>query len=135
MAAVDWPALSDGVSQGGWGIHMRPVDFAAMGQLLLDHGVYNSTTLLSADFVDAATLAQVDTGYGGYGYQMWIEPDLFDAADIAAARGYGGQDCFVLEELDMVVVFTGSIDHPVEMAGDVRDLMNGFIIPAHPGAG
>ena len=51
------------------------------------------------------------------------------------STGYGGQDCFVLEDLDMVVVFTGNILYPVEMAGHVRDLMNGFIVPSHPDAG
>lgn len=55
------------------------------------------------------------------------------AADIAAARGYGGQDCFVLEDLDMVVTVTGEINAPVEMAEDVVTLLNTFPLPAPPG--
>lgn len=129
-----WPALADGVHQGGWGMYLTPRDFLAFGQLLLDRGVVNGTPLIDPGFVDAATVRQVPTGVGGgYGFQMWIDTHEFEADDIAAARGYGGQDCFVLDGLDMVVVFTGDIRFPEAMARDVRTIMNRFVLPAHPG--
>lgn len=129
---VEWPALRDGVNQGGWGMYLRPADFAKLGQLLLDEGVWQGERVVSEAFVDAATAPQVATEYGGaYGYQLWIQTDWFDADDIAAARGYGGQDCFVLEELHMVVTFTGDVDEPEAMAEDVIELMNDYILAAH----
>ncbi len=132
VGEVVWPALSDGVNQGGWGMYMLPGDFAKLGQMLLDEGHWAGEPVLSQGFVDAATAPQVETDYGGwYGYQTWIETNMFAIDDIAAARGYGGQDCFVLEDLDMVVTFTGDIRYPGEMAQDVVTLMNEHIMPAH----
>jgi len=129
-----WPALADGVNQGGWGMEMLPADFAKLGQLMLDEGVWEGERLVSQAFIDAATAPQVDNGYGGsYGYQMWIETNMFDEDDLAAARGYGGQDCFVLEGLDMVAAFTGDIMHPAEMAEDVVAIMNSWVFPSHVG--
>ena len=129
-----WPALLDGVNQGGWGIHVRPRDFLKLGQLLLDGGAWDGQQVVSEWFVDAATAYQVATEYGGgYGYQMWIETQLFDVDDIAGARGWGGQDCLVLDDLDVVVVFTGDIAYPYEMAEHVPYLVNDYVIPAHVG--
>lgn len=129
---VVWPALGDGVNQGGWGMEARPSDFAKLGQLLLDEGVWEGERIVSEAFVDAATTPHVATEYGGgYGYQMWIQTDWFDVQDVAAARGYGGQDCFVLEDLHMVVTFTGDISKPEDMAADVITLMNDDILAAH----
>jgi len=131
---VEWPALADGIHQGGWGMYMKPPDFLKFGQLLLDEGTWEGQRIVSADYVDAMTASQVPNGMGGgYGYQMWVETNLFDVTDIAGARGYGGQDCLVLDELEMVVVFTGDIMHPTEMATDVVTLMNEHVIPSHVG--
>ncbi len=135
IPAPVWPALRDGVNQGGWGMEMRPSDFAKLGQMMLDEGRWQGEPLLGEGFVHAATTPWVLTDHGGwYGYQMWIETNLFEVDDIAGARGYGGQDCFVLEQLDMVVTFTGDIAYPSEMAEDVVTLMNEHILPAHVGA-
>jgi len=127
-----WPALQDGVHQGGWGMTMRPGDFLKLGQLFLDEGLWEGQQLISQHYVDEATSYRVSNHMGGgYGYQMWIDTNTFDVDDIAGARGYGGQDCLVLEDLHMVVVFTGSIAYPAEMAADVTTLMNEYVIPSH----
>ena len=126
-----WPVLADGVPQGGWGMELVPSDFAKLGQLLLDEGRWEGEQVLPADFVEAATSWQVETEYGGgYGFQLWVQTEWFEVDDIAAARGYGGQDCFVLEGQDAVVTFTGDIDYPDEMAADVLELMNEHVLPA-----
>lgn len=133
--ATTWDTTLDGIPQGGWGMSMAPGDFAKLGQLLLDEGRWGDQQIVSEAFVDAATAPQLDNGMGGsYGYQLWIETNLFEVEDLAAARGYGGQDCFVLEALDMVVTFNGDIRYPAEMAQDVVTLMNEYVLPAHGGA-
>ncbi len=130
----DWDTLRDGTHKGGWGLDLAPGDFAKLGQLLLDEGSWDGDRIVSQDYVDAATAPQVETDMGGfYGYQAWIETNLFDADDIAGARGYGGQDCLVLEELDMVATFTGDIRYPADNAQDVVTVMNEYVIPAWTG--
>lgn len=132
ITQVIWPQLSDGTFQGGWGMEMSPGDFRKLGQLLLDEGQWEGQALVSADFVDAATQHQVENTYGtgGYGYQMWVEDTAFGVSDIAAARGYGGQDVFVFEALDLVVQFTGDSFHPASMAEDVHTLVTEYVLPA-----
>lgn len=127
-----WPTLPDGVHQGGWGLHLKPTDFLKFGQLLLDEGRWDGVQVVPRAYVDAATDYQIRSGpSGGYGYQMWIDTRSFDVDDIAGARGYGGQDCLVMEDLGIVVVFTGSILEPAQMARDVRTVVNRYVIPAH----
>ena len=65
IAPYVWPALQDGVNQGGWGMYMRPTDFSKLGQLLLDEGRWDGEQVVSASFVDAATDCQVSNGLGG----------------------------------------------------------------------
>lgn len=131
ISEYEWQTHPDGTHQGGWQLYMRPDDSAKFGQMLLDEGVWNGERILSAGFIDAATTFRNATPYGvsGYGYHMWIETD-FGADDLAAARGWGGQDIFVLDELDTVVVFNGDIWHPKEMKDHNFKLMSEFIIPA-----
>jgi len=129
-----WNAHSDGRSEGGWQLYLRPRDMLKFGKLYLDGGVWQGKRLIDESYIDEATRQQVDTnggpGGGGYGFQMWIERD-FGTEDIAAARGWAGQEIIVLEELDTVVVFNGNIMHMPENTRDVKRIMNEFIVPAH----
>ncbi len=134
IEAYQWPALRDGVQQGGWGMYMKPADFLKFGELLLNGGRWQGEQVVSRAFVDDATAFLVPNGMGGgYGYQMWIDTNTFDVDDIAGARGYGGQDCLVMAELGLVVVFTGDIIAPAQMAQDVATVVNRFVIPAYTG--
>jgi len=127
----EWRAHPDGINQGGWRLFLRPRDMVKFGQLYLDEGAWKGEQIIDADYIAAATAFQVQTYYGsGYGFQMWIETD-FGTKDVAGARGWGGQDIFVLDELGSVVTFNGSINHPGDMNADVKRLMKDFIIPAH----
>jgi CubicO group peptidase (beta-lactamase class C family) len=124
-----WPALSDGRSKGGWDMYMRPQDMAVFGQMILDGGRIGEQQLVPEDFIDAATVKHVETYYGpGYGFQMWID-NSYGTTDSAAARGYGGQDVFVFDELDAVVVFNGNIGYPGENNAHIEELLRETIIP------
>lgn len=127
IADYVWRAHADGQSEGGWQLYLRPKDAAKFGQLLLDEGEWQGRQLIAREYVDEATRGHNPTDYGSeYGFQMWIEKN-FGIADVAAARGWAGQDIFVLDEMDMVVVFNGDIAYPAEMARDVRHIMTTFI--------
>lgn len=73
---VFWECCPMGIEKGGWGLYIRQEDFAKIGQLLLQGGVWNGRRLLSQSWVDAATSAQIRTpescGDYNYGYQMWV---------------------------------------------------------------
>jgi CubicO group peptidase (beta-lactamase class C family) len=131
-----WNRTLDGINKGGWDSFLRPADFSKLGQLLLDDGKWGGQQIISTAYVNAMTSVQSDSSpvYPNtkYGYQMWINTD-FGVADIAAARGYGGQDTFVMEDTEMTVTFTGNINYPTDMSQDVATLMKTYIIPSHGG--
>lgn len=87
-------------------------DYARFGLFMLDRGAWNGQQLLSADWVDAATVAdgaqvapgKLYPGYPlGYGFQWWVLPGD-DGAYIA--EGVNGQFIYVNPAHDLVVVAT-----------------------------
>lgn len=74
-----WDESPQGVSCGGWGLHLSTLDVAKFGQLLLRDGVWGGTRVLPEGWVDMATSRKIDnSGRGahpdweqGYGYQFW----------------------------------------------------------------
>jgi len=123
----------------GWsGLHVRTEDLAALGQLLLDDGVWRGERLLPEGWVKAAGSAQIGTADEegdwslGYGYQMWISSHGF------RADGAYGQFCLVLPEHDAVVVTTsGQTLTQVILAHVWTHLlpaMSGAALPSDPAA-
>ncbi len=60
---------------GGWGLFITPEDFAKIGQVVLNRGVWNSQRIISEEWLNTATSAQISTpeqfGEYDYGYQFW----------------------------------------------------------------
>ena len=71
--------------------------------LYLDHGRRGNTQIVPADWVDASTSRQANTGPGaiGYGYQWWV-PDGAIAGEFLA-RGIYGQYIYVNRAAGVVV--------------------------------
>ncbi len=93
--------------QGGSGLMCTPMDLLLLGQLLLQHGMWNGKQLLPRDFVDIATSNLTPTyvtgpatgELPGYGYQIWYgEHDNF------VLYGLGGQFVICMPQYDLVFV-------------------------------
>lgn len=60
---------------GGWGLFITPEDFAKIGQVVLNRGLWNSQRIISEEWINSATSAQISTseqfGDYDYGYQFW----------------------------------------------------------------
>ncbi len=103
-----WDASPQGVTMGGWGLHIRTEDIARFGQLYLQKGQWKGRQLVPTEWVEMATSKQVSNGSDptrdwtqGYGFQFW-------QCRHGAYRGDGkdGQFCIVLPDLDAVVAMT-----------------------------
>jgi CubicO group peptidase (beta-lactamase class C family) len=123
-----WNESPQGISVGGWGLHLRTEDIARFGQLSLQRGVWNGKQLLPASWVDQATARQVANGSDpasdwtqGYGYQFW-------RCRHGAYRGDGafGQFCVVMPEWDAVLAMTADTR---DMAGQLR-LVWEYLLPS-----
>lgn len=100
--AVDisgWAADPMGVNAAGWGLTLSPVDMAKIGQLYLDHGIWNSKQIVSAEWIEESTKehSRWKARNLPYGYLWWIQKDGF------AAMGDGGNVIYVNTKKNMVV--------------------------------
>ncbi|MDO6392486.1 serine hydrolase [Pontibacter sp. BT731] len=101
-------------------------DFARIGQLYLQNGVWQGDTLVAPEYVQASLtpsgLTDANTGEPTtqYGYQWWLLPD-YKGQSIFYARGILGQYVIVIPEKELVIVRLGKkrgerIDgHPSEV--------------------
>lgn len=106
-----WDASADGVSLGGFGLHLTTEDIARFGQLYLQKGLWNGERVLPESWVEAATARQVSNGSNpdsdweqGYGYQFWR-----CRHDVYRGDGAFGQYCIVMPKQDAVVAITSGV--------------------------
>ncbi len=109
-----WQSDPQGITTGYTGLSLRPRDMAKLGYLYLHNGQWNGKQIAPAEWVQASTTGHKETKGlmnaaedDGYGYYWWI-----DSFGGYSAHGHGGQYVFVLPQLDMIVVFTGSLADP-----------------------
>ncbi len=106
-----WDTDAEGISLGGYGLHIRTGDIARFGQLYLQKGKWNGRQLIPATWIEAATTRQTSNGSNpesdwdqGYGYQFWRCRHGFYRGD-----GAFGQYCVVMPEQDAVLAITGGV--------------------------
>lgn len=94
-----WVADSMGVNTAGWGLTLSPVDMAKIGQLYLNHGMWNGQQIVSEKWINESTEehSRWKAQNLPYGYLWWIDQDGF------AAMGDGGNTIFVNTKKGMVV--------------------------------
>jgi CubicO group peptidase (beta-lactamase class C family) len=103
-----------GITLGGVGLNVRTEDLAALGQLLLNKGLWNGKRIVSEEYIATATSNLTPSNHGqnsvdwclGYGYQFWqcTPPGVF--------RGDGmfGQFLVCEPETQTVIVVTSNVD-------------------------
>ncbi len=153
LTDTHWEIVSANGSQGsgisdfpqnlaplGFGLWMKPIDLAKIGQLYLNKGVWQSTRLLSESWVDKSTFPYsngvTDSDFfgssnTGYGYQWWttvFNDNNNRSFNSYYADGFGRQFIFVFPEIDMVVVSTAR-DFTYTGAG-IGTLLRNQLLPA-----
>ncbi|MFW9788945.1 MAG: serine hydrolase domain-containing protein [Candidatus Thorarchaeota archaeon] len=107
-----WSTDPNGINFGGSNLALTPRDMAKFGLLYINNGTWDDQQIVSAGWVYNSSHGP-PTPYTqvSYGYQWWID----DYRDWYSARGYNGQFIFVIEEHDIVVVFSSdNEDGPYE---------------------
>jgi CubicO group peptidase (beta-lactamase class C family) len=106
-----WGTSPQGVTLGGYGLHLCTEDVAKFGQLLLQRGQWNGKQLVPAQWIDQATSKQTSNGSNpdsdwdqGYGFQFWRSRHNCYRGD-----GAFGQYCIVMPEHDMVIAITSGV--------------------------
>lgn len=108
ITGYEWDS-KDGVTTGGWGLMIKPEDFAKLGTLFLNKGEFNGKRILDESWIELASSEQVATSNieiredwaQGYGFQMWRGSENTYRAD-----GAFGQFCLVAPDKNLVAVIT-----------------------------
>lgn len=129
-----WEMGEQGISAGGWGLRLKTIDMAKMGQFYLQRGVWNGKRLLPASWFEEATTPYIyqkpdktpeenaqDEWAQGYGYQLWLCTHNTYRAD-----GANGQFIVVMPDQDAVVAITAKTGQ----MGEVIQLIWDKILPA-----
>jgi CubicO group peptidase (beta-lactamase class C family) len=134
---------SDGIPQSARGLILRPRDWAKIGQLVLNHGVWEGKQIVPASWIAQSTAEQIKAedplpaahikaeGSRSYGYQWWLGQSQAKGrlVEWVAAMGFNSQKTIIIPVLDMVVVFNASRQSRNMIAPEL-DLLNRYILPA-----
>ncbi len=119
IAKPKWDENPQGISIGGYGLHICTEDIAKFGQFYLQKGNWNGKQLLSKSWIEQATSRQVSNGSDptrdwdqGYGFQFWrCRHNCF------RGDGKDGQICLVMPDQDAVLALTA-------LTGDMQGELN-----------
>jgi len=98
-----WEKHPDGLNFGAVALYLKPRDFAKIGLMVLQEGVYKDTRIVSSNWIDDATKTHIyaDDDHP-YGYYWWIRPEF----KAYTAIGHGGQYLYIIPEHQLLIVAT-----------------------------
>lgn len=106
IKTFEWLGGNDGAPSAASGLRMTAVDLAKIGQLVLQHGIWDGEVVIDKEWLASSRSPQVQVGELQYGHHWWLAPGAAPAW--TAGFGNGGQRFSVNEELGLVlVVFAG----------------------------
>jgi CubicO group peptidase (beta-lactamase class C family) len=133
ISDVDWYGrLGNGVPMSSSGLSLRPRDWAKIGELVLNHGVWEGRQIVPASWLAQSTTEQIKARKPfSYGFQWWLGRSLNEGrvAEWTAAMGFNAQKTIIIPELDMVVVFNASLES-VQMVAPEIELLDRYVLPA-----
>jgi CubicO group peptidase (beta-lactamase class C family) len=105
-----WENRPDGISIGGWGLSLRPIDMIKFGQLYLNNGRWNNVQIIPESWIVESTMPHYQINHWcDYGYQWWrygTNIGEVNATGITFASGRGEQFIWVIPEFNAVAVCT-----------------------------
>jgi CubicO group peptidase (beta-lactamase class C family) len=95
------------ISMGGTGLHIKSMDLAKIGYLMLHDGVYENNQIIPQNWIKQSTQYH-SVGYpdwfGNYGLHWWISSfDLNKKVNMYFALGAHGQFLFIVPDRNLVV--------------------------------
>jgi len=114
IQANRWEEGPNGITEVEGSHWLKPRDMAKLGLLYLNKGKWNGQQIVPEKWVEDATSMKVTAEqtkrHEDYGYLWWIHPISFNGKKYFsyAAQGLGGQFIWVVPDLNVVAVITGS---------------------------
>ena len=114
------------------GLHMRTVDMAKLGHLILRKGAWDGQQIVPDSYVTAATQPQNAGGLPvslPYGFMWWVVPSN-GGRNTFMASGFGGQFIWVHPPLDLVVAVTSTVSPDSNRRGQALQLIRARLYTA-----
>lgn len=115
-----WVVDPKGVNTAGWGLALKVIDMAKIGQLYLNSGMWDGKQVISSKWIEDSTKEKSRCGDLPYGYLWWIIDNCY------AALGDGGNVIFINPQKKMVVAIASRF---MPRAKDRIELIREKIIP------
>ena len=99
-----WLATQEGISRGGFGLHLTLRDMARFGLLYASGGCWDGQQIIPPDYLEDSLRPQSPGGspvWMPYGYLWWVP--AWHRGRAALAAGWGGQEIYVNRDLDLVI--------------------------------
>ena len=110
----------------GWGICLRAVDMAKIGQLVLQEGRWEDGRLISSNWLQEmkSVHSKWEKEKLSYGYLWWI---IDEKEQCYAAMGDGGNMIYINESKELVVAIAANL---MPKIADSTKLIKDYIEPA-----
>ncbi|MGE6352780.1 serine hydrolase domain-containing protein [Flavobacterium sp. NPDC079362] len=146
ISAYKWTIDPSGNGMTGGSFYIRPVDMLKIGQLVKDKGVWERKQIISKKWIAQSTLCDIaipdfsfmkssrtkigfpqPAFYGFYWYRETIKTKDLEQ-NLLFASGNGGQYIFIIESLNLTVVFTQG-NYGSFKAKQAFEIMAKYILP------
>jgi len=124
-----WGIDPQGYYSGGYNLYLTARDLAKVGQMYLQNGDWNGTSLVPAQWIQDATSNGIpsDQADSTYGYLWWLTNSHGHV--VHKMWGYGGQFVYVIPDLNLVFVTTADTSQDyTEMDGNA--FLTEYVMPA-----
>ncbi len=122
----DWVGDPQKITNGGYGLQLRPVDMAKLAFLYLHNGQWEDQQIISPQWVSTSITQHVQKDENsGYGYLWTVYPDT----DHYSALGLGGQQIHIYPSKNLIMVVTASLESYAE-APEIEKMLMENILPA-----
>ena len=93
---------------GGWGLRLRAVDMAKLGQLYLQNGRWQDKTIIDAEFVKDAWKPSPTASQYGLFWWRWAREDP-GIGPVHFANGFKGQRVYVLPKHSIIIALSANV--------------------------
>ena len=118
-----WTRDPQGYYLGGNEMALSPDAMVRFGEMIRSGGVWNGERVLSEAWIEASLTPRTRSPWSGlsYGYGWFLGRS--SGADVALARGYGGQVIAVVPARDLTIAITSDPMRPARSGGYFGDLL------------
>lgn len=130
ITEYSWRRDRQGIYNAAGGLMLTPRDMAKYGYLILNKGVWEGKPIVPGDFVAESVKTQTTfNANSGYGYESWW---TIPKEGYYYASGTRGQEIYVIEKQDMVVVTTANLPEGGQTESKMRKIAQYAISACRP---